>query len=246
MALSALKFRVRGSAKAAPVVIDRNEVKRLEAEHVSFTRALRQLGSLDAQPAVAAYLAKSRSASEAVGRTTAPPSKDMSPAAAAVDRGWSMHAGLHARSVVHVASMHGRDEALEEILNASEVADKKAAAAAAKGRRAVAAAALAPEVPGPWLTQCLNSVDGHGDTALVLAARGGHIECCRLLLTAGCDPNVAGPSGHTAMHVAALRDERECLEAIFAYEGNPLLTTFNGHTVSSRHHATPSFDQNLS
>ena len=33
-----------------------------------------------------------------------------------------------------------------------------------------------------------------------------------------------------AMHVAALNDERECLELLFRFDANPTLVTFSGHS----------------
>jgi ankyrin repeat protein len=195
---------LRRSTKAVAVV-DRGELQRQEQEIGLFTRAVRQLLSLDAYPATHAYMAQSLDADSAAARTTAPLAGGLGASAA-----WVLHGALHARTILHAAAQNGRVEALEAILAA--VADAAAEKrAAAKGNR------RAPPPPPPGqgdaLHVCLNTTDGHGDSALVLAARGGHLECCRLLLEAGCDPNMASHgSAHTALHAAALRDERETLE----------------------------------
>ena len=142
---------LRRSTKAVAVV-DRGELQRQEQEIGLFTRAVRQLLSLDAYPATHAYMAQSLDADSAAARTTAPLAGGLGASAA-----WVLHGALHARTILHAAAQN--------------------------------------------------------DSALVLAARGGHLECCRLLLEAGCDPNMASHgSAHTALHAAALRDERETLE----------------------------------
>ncbi len=70
--------------------------------------------------------------------------------------------GFHGRNLVHVAAANGRYETLEELLSV--------------GHRSAA--------------HCLNVRDTHGDTPVIMASRGGHLECLRILLMAGADPNI--------------------------------------------------------
>jgi ankyrin repeat protein len=41
-----------------------------------------------------------------------------------------------------------------------------------------------------------------GETALILAAQGGHVEVIQALVTAGADPHRANNSGHTPLAAA--------------------------------------------
>lgn len=81
--------------------------------------------------------------------------------------------------------------------------------------------------------QCVNRHDGHGDTALNLSARNGHVECCRLLLEHGANPDAGNPktTKHSPMHSAAQRDEREVLATLFEFDGDPTLRSVNGETA---------------
>jgi len=227
------KFKVK--KKAAPVFVDRAELKKLEKEEALFRRTVKQLGSLDALPASRAYLEKSRSMGAAVAKTGEPPHPPVQPS----DETFCFQGDLHQRNVVHEAAMHGRDEALGYILGAVSVAEETAIAAAksSKGRRGARGPArsldgsvttLGGERPAS-LTACLNALDGHSDSALMLAARGGHLECCRLLLVKGADPNAANKSKHTAMHCAALCDELEVLQLLLHFEGDPTRVRVSRH-----------------
>ena len=52
-------------------------------------------------------------------------------------------------------------------------------------------------------------VDGHGDTALLHASRGGHLEAARLLLERGALVDAQTRAGWASMHCAAQGDELE-------------------------------------
>ena len=197
----------RRSPKAVTVV-NRDELRRQEQEIGLFARASKQLLSLDAQPATNAYFKQSHNVDDAAARTTAPPTTGI----VGPGLSWTLHGALHARTMLHNAAQNGRAEALEGILDTMAAAD--AARPVVKERGGIQVQ------PVNGLRLCLDARDGHGDSALMLAARGGHLECCRLLLEAGCEPNFASKgSGHTALHAAALVDEREVLEVSACIRG---------------------------
>jgi len=211
---------------SAQAVVDRGDLKRLEMEKALFDRCLRQLLAVDAVPATKAYLEKSRNVEEATARTTAdrniPGGKEPS---------WTLHAEMEARNVLHAACVHGRDEALLEIVKGVSASTAAAAAAGTskRGRRRPAAAAVSVDV----LKVCLNTPDGHGDVALHHAARGGHLECARMLLTNGCNPVACNKKTlYSSMHCAANNNEREMMELLYHYECDPTLATFNGLTAA--------------
>ena len=126
---------------------------------------------------------------------------------AAPDTGES---GLHGRTLLHAAAANGRVEALEELLGA----------------------AVEHQRSGEAAGRCLNARDAHGDTAVIMAARGGHLDALAALLEAGADPNaVAHGSRKSAMHAAADGDEKECLELLLAFDADPTLLSFTGHAA---------------
>ncbi|CAG2252932.1 unnamed protein product [Mytilus edulis] len=45
--------------------------------------------------------------------------------------------------------------------------------------------------------------DRYGETALMKAADGGHLEICRLLIDRGCKIDITDSDGYTALHYAA-------------------------------------------
>lgn len=51
----------------------------------------------------------------------------------------------------------------------------------------------------------VNAVDWRGRTALHYASERGHVECERILIDAGADPDVAEPSGKTARDLTKRR-----------------------------------------
>ncbi len=53
-----------------------------------------------------------------------------------------------------------------------------------------------------------------GDTALLLAARGGHPACCRLLLEHGADAEAQGSCGETALMAAIVAGSTELVELL--------------------------------
>ena len=54
----------------------------------------------------------------------------------------------------------------------------------------------------------VNKCNADGQTALILAALGGHKELVRVLLGAGADPTVANPHGQTALDIATAMEKK--------------------------------------
>jgi hypothetical protein len=206
------------------ILLDKSELRRLEFEHDLFERALRQLTVIDALPATRAYLKNSQSVEDVVARTTANlPNRDGNDKKTVGSNNppVGFQGSVHSRTVLHSAAMHGRDEALHCLLEGA-VAHTPSVPKHLRG---------GPKVPlvVPILTSCVNAIDGHGDTALMLASRGGHLECARMLLSKGAMPNFQSkPTLYTAMHCAAGRDEREMLNLLYHFDADPTLISHNG------------------
>lgn len=64
------------------------------------------------------------------------------------------------------------------------------------------------------LIQLLNKLNSYGDTALMDAARTGHVQIFKLLINAGADLNLCNRLGNTVAHVAALNGHLEILKVI--------------------------------
>ena len=79
----------------------------------------------------------------------------------------------------------------------------------------------AENIDAEQATVLLDATDlAHGNTALMLAARGGHDACCRLLLTRGADPLARNRDGHSAADLAAAVGNLETA-AIIDAENHP-------------------------
>ncbi|GLC53744.1 hypothetical protein PLESTB_000782600 [Pleodorina starrii] len=63
----------------------------------------------------------------------------------------------------------------------------------------------APLAPDQYIQYHLNMQDADGMTALSLACRFGHVDCCRLLLANGSARTLSDARGNTPLHYAALR-----------------------------------------
>ncbi|GLI68253.1 hypothetical protein VaNZ11_012606, partial [Volvox africanus] len=63
----------------------------------------------------------------------------------------------------------------------------------------------APLAPEQYIQFHLNMQDAEGITALSLACRYGHVDCCRLLLANGSARTLSDARGNTPLHYAALR-----------------------------------------
>mmetsp|Transcript_11941 Transcript_11941/g.15401 ORF Transcript_11941/g.15401 Transcript_11941/m.15401 type:complete len:336 (+) Transcript_11941:105-1112(+) len=210
------------TASKQATLLDRNEIRRLELEQSLFEKAMRQMVSLDAAPATKNYIEKSENKTVAIIRSTEDQIEGASP-------GWILHGPEHRRNLLHTSAMYGRDEALVEIIDSVEIGEVDYAAAykSAKGIRNKKA--IPKAIP---IGICLNTPDARGDTALILAARGGHFECARILLSKGAQMDHQNASLHTAMHCAAINDEKEMLELLFLHDANPTLTTFTKYKPS--------------
>ncbi|KXZ44797.1 hypothetical protein GPECTOR_62g912 [Gonium pectorale] len=71
--------------------------------------------------------------------------------------------------------------------------------------RAGARGGGAPMAPEQYIQYHLNMQDSEGTTALSLACRFGHVDCCRLLLANGSARTLSDARGNTPLHYAALR-----------------------------------------
>lgn len=60
----------------------------------------------------------------------------------------------------------------------------------------------------------LNARDGHGQTALMLAAHAGHAAAVRVLLVLGADANHTAKHGLTALMLAVLGGHAEVVQAL--------------------------------
>ncbi|PRW20575.1 E3 ubiquitin- ligase HUWE1 [Chlorella sorokiniana] len=67
-----------------------------------------------------------------------------------------------------------------------------------------------------------------GDSALLLAARGGHPACCRLLLAHGVDADAQGSRGETALMAAIVAGSTELVEALLPATADLALRTDAG------------------
>ena len=76
------------------------------------------------------------------------------------------------------------------------------------------------QVPTVWANADVNaqSKDG-GSTCLMWACERGHIDIVRLCLQAGCVPDTRNDYGWTALMLAALNGQIDCVEELFAHEG---------------------------
>jgi uncharacterized protein len=82
----------------------------------------------------------------------------------------------------------------------------------------------------------VNSRDDYGQPALFLAAKNGHTDFVKLLLTRGADPKAKvtrnmGSHGRTALHAAAQAGSLECFQALQSAGGDLTVKDENGWTV---------------
>lgn len=77
------------------------------------------------------------------------------------------------------------------------------------------------------------AIDGHGATALSLAAYNGHTVCVKILLSAGANPDVADRAGMTALMKAAIgRDPAFASLQLLAEVADPRVKDSAGRTAS--------------
>ncbi|MGI9306002.1 MAG: ankyrin repeat domain-containing protein [Gammaproteobacteria bacterium] len=78
-----------------------------------------------------------------------------------------------------------------------------------------------------------NAVDNGGWTALIIAARGEHVEIVKLLLNNGANPNVKDNHERTILMNAARREHVEIVKALLANNANPNFVNKNEETALS-------------
>ena len=81
-------------------------------------------------------------------------------------------------------------------------------------------------------TEAINHRNKRGSTALILAARWGHVKAVRDLIGAGADLDMQNNRGHTALMSAAERQERQTAAVLVEAGANPTLTTPDGKTAA--------------
>ncbi|GIL79443.1 hypothetical protein Vretimale_18316 [Volvox reticuliferus] len=95
----------------------------------------------------------------------------------------------------------------------------------------------APLAPEQYIQFHLNMQDAEGITALSLACRYGHVDCCRLLLANGSARMLSDARGNTPLHYAALRGHLGVLFMLLDEFMDPAHEEeFNGY-VDVRNHA---------
>ena len=66
----------------------------------------------------------------------------------------------------------------------------------------------------------VDEAEGHGEFALHLAAKGGHVEISRLLVNAGGDVNVRNASNNAPLHLAAFQGHAEVVRFLISAGAN--------------------------
>jgi ankyrin repeat protein len=79
----------------------------------------------------------------------------------------------------------------------------------------------------PWLPMLANIFCR---TALHEASREGHLECVKILLEHGANPNVSDPSGVTPLHQSAFRGHFEITAALVNAKADVNATDYTGGT----------------
>ena len=81
-------------------------------------------------------------------------------------------------------------------------------------------------------TEAINHRNKDGSTALILAARWGHVNTVRDLIGAGADLDLQNDRGHTALMSAAEREERQTAAVLVEAGADPTLTTPDGKSAA--------------
>ena len=81
-------------------------------------------------------------------------------------------------------------------------------------------------------TEAINHRNKQGSTALILAARWGHVKAVQDLIGAGADLDLQNDQGHTALMSAAERRERQTAAVLVEAGADPTLKTPGGKTAA--------------
>jgi len=84
-----------------------------------------------------------------------------------------------------------------------------------------------------------------GQTALILAARNGHLVVVEALLRAGADPNHAMSDGRTALILAAEHGHLPVVEALLRAGADPNVETISSETESKTYGTAEELDEFL-
>uniref|UniRef100_A0A8C6L2I1 Ankyrin repeat domain 44 n=1 Tax=Nothobranchius furzeri TaxID=105023 RepID=A0A8C6L2I1_NOTFU len=88
----------------------------------------------------------------------------------------------------------------------------------------------------------IDAADFQGQTPLMLAVAGGHLDTVSLLLERDAHVNMANSHGLTALHLGLLCGQEECVQCLLEHEASVLLGDSRGrtaiHLAASRGHAS--------
>ena len=113
---------------------------------------------------------------------------------------------------------------------------KTALMLAARGGNVLTVSSLlwaAEQVLGDNYTLFLNESDIHGNTALHVAAKHGHVTILRILLEEGCNPLCANGRGNTPLHLASMKGHASCAELLLDAR-----VQVNGREITASHATT--------
>eukprot|EP01116_Phalansterium_solitarium_P013412 TRINITY_DN30770_c0_g1_i1.p1 TRINITY_DN30770_c0_g1~~TRINITY_DN30770_c0_g1_i1.p1 ORF type:complete len:150 (-),score=47.40 TRINITY_DN30770_c0_g1_i1:262-711(-) len=67
----------------------------------------------------------------------------------------------------------------------------------------------------------LNKTDSLGNTAVIWAAGGGHLDAVRVLVENGADVLISNNGGDTALHKAAWKQKKDCCDYLVQHGAGP-------------------------
>ncbi|XP_039617336.1 cortactin-binding protein 2 [Polypterus senegalus] len=76
----------------------------------------------------------------------------------------------------------------------------------------------------------ISHLDEDGNSALYSAAKYGHTDCVKLLLTTGACVNISNKNGFTPLHIAAANGHFRCTDLLLRYEANVNFPAIGGET----------------
>lgn len=141
------------------------------------------------------------------------------------------------------AAQAGHTAALAVLLASARAAATAPAAtgdgAAAGGERPTATATASAASATATATVLVNAVDAQGATALMLAAKNGHSDAVRVLLSAHADPYTADSSGFSALELACRRGSEPTVRSLLGGGGEasrpPAMQLAGGLMLASKH-----------
>ena len=71
----------------------------------------------------------------------------------------------------------------------------------------------------------LNVMNKLGETALMIAACGGHAECVEELIAVGANVNIKGKDGRTALMLALEKGHKDCVDLLLKADADINIST---------------------